>query len=59
MCDQCDKFDEKLTRYRFMARWIKDEQTQKDLSELIEESEAKKRELHRDGGNQVFGATSR
>jgi hypothetical protein len=46
MCDRCDPIDEKLTRYRFMARWIKDERAQQGLSELIAECIAQKRDLH-------------
>jgi hypothetical protein len=45
MCDQCDRIDEKLTRYRFMMRWLNDERAQ-GLAELIEQNEAKKRQLH-------------
>jgi hypothetical protein len=46
MCDQCERIDEKLTRYRFMMRWLNDERAQKGLAELIEQNEAKKRQLH-------------
>jgi len=48
MCDQCDPLEEKLTRYRFMARWIDDAQTLKGLSELIAKYEVQKRDLHPD-----------
>jgi hypothetical protein len=46
MCDRCAPYEEKIIRYRFMARWINDERAQRGLSELIEQNEAKKRELH-------------
>jgi hypothetical protein len=46
MCEKCDLLDEKLTRYRFMARWVNDEQALKGLSDLIAKYEAQKRELH-------------
>ena len=49
MCDRCALLDEKLTRYRFMARWIEDERAQKGLSELIAQCEAEKRDLHPEG----------
>ena len=50
MCDQCEHLDEKIMRYRFMARWISDGQAQKALAEMIEQSEAKKRALHPERG---------
>jgi hypothetical protein len=46
MCDQCDPFDEKITRYRFMMRWINDERARKEFLLLIAKCEAQKRELH-------------
>jgi hypothetical protein len=46
MCDQCDPIDEKLMRYRFMARWINDERAQKGVLELIDQCVAQKRDLH-------------
>jgi hypothetical protein len=48
MCDQCDQIDEKLQRYRFMARWLNDPTTLKGLRLLTAKSEAEKHALHPD-----------
>ena len=46
MCEQCERIDEQLLRYRFMTRWINDPQALRGLSDLIAQCEAKKRDLH-------------
>jgi hypothetical protein len=48
MCDHCDQIDEKLQRYRFMARWLGDPTVLEGLAFLTAKYEAKRRTLHPD-----------
>ena len=44
--EKCGEIDEKLMRYRFMARWVRDPDRLKELAGRIAEQEDHKRALH-------------
>lgn len=46
MCEKCEEIDQKLTRYRFMSRWVTDPKTLEALAVLIAKYEVEKRALH-------------
>jgi len=46
MCEKCKQLDEKIAHYRRIATKVTDEQTIKNIENLIKSLEAKKTALH-------------
>jgi hypothetical protein len=46
MCDECEKLQQKIGRYRVLAGEIPDALTKERIKDLIEELEQKKMALH-------------
>jgi hypothetical protein len=46
MCEECQKLDQKIGRYRVLAGQIADALTKERIRELIQELEQKKSALH-------------